>query len=185
MTTVFIAGSITIKNLDQMVKDRIDNIAASKFRILVGDANGVDASIQEYLRQIGYKNATVYCSGSIPRNNIGGWPVHSVVTKAAQGTRAFFTAKDVEMAKSADFGLMIWDAKSTGTITNVIEILSRRKKSVVFINKAKSFKTIRTVEELDQLIQCMSEESKVKAHQKMKLFDKIEDLRVGQRRLFK
>ncbi|OYW76223.1 MAG: hypothetical protein B7Z37_09860 [Verrucomicrobia bacterium 12-59-8] len=184
MTAVFIAGSITIKNLDQLVKERIDNIAASKFRILVGDASGVDTSIQQYLQQIGYRNAMVYCSGCNPRNNLGDWPVHPVSTNATEGTRDFFTAKDIEMAKAADFGLMIWDTKSTGTLTNVLEILARNKKSVVFINKAKSFKTIRTVTELDELIQCMSETAKMKAHQKMKLLDKIEVLRNGQRKLF-
>lgn len=47
MTTVFIAGSINIKNLDPKVKERINNIVASDFEVVVGDAGGADTSIQE------------------------------------------------------------------------------------------------------------------------------------------
>ena len=46
------------------------------------------------------------------------------------------------MAEAADYGLMIWDAKSTGTLSNVIELLSRKKKSLVFVNKEKEFKVV-------------------------------------------
>ncbi|MEG0118158.1 MAG: hypothetical protein RR748_08660 [Pseudomonas sp.] len=49
MTTVFIAGSINIKNLDPKVKERINNIVASDFEVVVGDAGGADTSIEEYL----------------------------------------------------------------------------------------------------------------------------------------
>ncbi len=53
MTTVFIAGSINIKNLDPKVKERINNIVASDFEVVVGDAGGADTSIQEYLLSLG------------------------------------------------------------------------------------------------------------------------------------
>lgn len=46
MTNVFIAGSITIKQLDRKVRERIENIVASKFDVLVGDADGADKAIQ-------------------------------------------------------------------------------------------------------------------------------------------
>ncbi len=38
------------------------------------------------------------------------------------------------MARNSDYGLMIWDCKSTGTLSNVIELLRDRKKTVVFAN---------------------------------------------------
>jgi hypothetical protein len=63
---------------------------------------------------------------------------------------------------------MIWDTKSTGTLSNVIELLVRKKKSVLFVNKAKSFKDISTVEELDELLSYMSEHAKQKADEKNK-----------------
>jgi len=84
----------------------------------------------------------------------------------------------------ADFGLMIWDTKSTGTLSNVIELLARKKKSAVFINKAKEFKNISTVEQLEELVSYMSEDAKEKANEKIKLFDRISLLKHEQIRMF-
>lgn len=184
MTIVFIAGSMNIKHLDPKVKERIDNIVASEFEVAVGDANGADTSIQEYLLSLGSSTTTVYCSGLRPRNNVGDWPVRVVETKHSEGSRAFFTAKDLVMAEAADFGLMIWDTKSTGTLSNVIELLKRKKKSVVFVNKEKAFKTVGTVEQLEALLDCMSDHAKRKADEKIGLFERIASLKYEQPDLF-
>jgi hypothetical protein len=183
-TRVFIAGSMTIKHLDPKVMARIDNIVMQDFDIVVGDANGIDTSIQKYLVNHGTKKTTVYCSGEKPRNNVGNWPVQRIGTSHAEGSRAFFTAKDICMAEVADFGLMIWDTKSTGTLSNVIELLSRKKKSVVFINKQKIFKKISSVMELEELLTYMSEQAKQKADQKIGLFDRINSLKFDQIQMF-
>ncbi len=184
MTTVFISGSMNIKHLDSKVKERISNIVTSEFEVVVGDADGADTSIQQYLSELCCSKVTVYCSGSSPRNNVGNWPVHVVKTSYSEGSRAFFTAKDLEMAEIADFGLMIWDTKSTGTISNVVELLSRKKKSVVFVNKEKSFKTVGSVEQLEALIGCMSEHAKRKADEKIRLLSKVESLKHEQSLMF-
>jgi hypothetical protein len=183
-TTVFIAGSMNIKHLDPRVKERIDNIVTSNFDIVVGDADGADSSIQSHLYNHGASKTTIYCSGPIPRNNIGDWPVRSVETRHAQGSRAFFTAKDIVMAETADYGLMIWDAKSTGTLSNVIELLRRKKKSVVFVNKEKAFKNVGDVMQLEDLVGCMSEHARVKADEKIRLFEQIESLKHEQTQMF-
>lgn len=184
MTTVFIAGSMNIKHLDRKVKERIDRIVESNFNVVVGDADGADHSIQSYLFEHGASNTVVYCSGSRPRNNVGNWPVRNVDSMHAPGSRAFFTVKDVEMAKTSDYGLMIWDTKSTGTLSNVIELLSRKKKSVVFINKEKAFITIANVLHLEALVRCMSEHARRKADEKIRLFEKIEALKHEQSQMF-
>ncbi|MHC8355583.1 hypothetical protein ACYZTL_10155 [Pseudomonas sp. LB3P81] len=184
MTTVFIAGSINIRHLDPKVKERIDNIVASEFDVVVGDAGGADTSIQEYLLSLSLSKTTIYCSGATPRNNLGKWPARTVETKHAKGSRAFFTAKDVVMAEAADYGLMIWDAKSTGTLSNVIELLSRRKKSLVFVNKEKAFKVVGDVSQLEDLVAVMSDQDKQKADAKIKLFDRISLLKHDQAELF-
>ncbi|WP_247351239.1 hypothetical protein [Ralstonia pseudosolanacearum] len=184
MTTVFIAGSMNIKHLDLKVKERIDRIVESEFEVVVGDADGADTSIQTYLVERGATHATVFCSGTAPRNNVGAWQVRTVEAKHAAGTRAFFTVKDVEMARVADYGLMIWDAKSTGTLSNVLELLKQRKKSVVFVNKEKSFVTVGDVEQLEHLIQYMSPHAKTKADEKIKLFAKVDALKHEQSELF-
>jgi hypothetical protein len=183
MTTVFIAGSINIKCLDPKVKERIDNIVASEFEVVVGDAGGADTSIQEYLLSLSRSKTTIYCSGMAPRNNLGKWPARIVESKHSKGSRAFFTAKDVVMAEAADYGLMIWDAKSTGTLSNVIELLSRNKKSLVFVDDEKVFKVVGSVSQLEALIASMSDHAKQKANEKIKLFDRISLLKHDQTEL--
>ncbi|VBQ36407.1 hypothetical protein [Burkholderia pseudomallei] len=185
MTKIFIAGSISIKHLDPKVRERIDNIIDADHTVIVGDADGADSSIQSYLLERGANHAVVYCSGDKPRNNIGHWPVTCVQVKhAAPGSRSFFTAKDIEMAKDADFGLMIWDAKSTGTLRNVIELLRRKKKSVVFVNKAKQFQTVGDVTQLESLVSFMSEPAMRKADEKIGLRESISELRHEQAEMF-
>ena len=173
METVFIAGSIAISRLDSRVKERISKAVGAGLWVAVGDADGADTSIQEHLASINAEHVTVYCSGDRPRNNVGDWAVEHVYPDAAPGTRGYFTAKDVKMAAAANYGLMIWDAKSTGTLSNVIELLKAKKKSVVFVNKAKMFVTVADGHSLEQLLENMSDVAKAKAERKMGLFTKV------------
>lgn len=176
MTTVFIAGSISISRLHEKVADRINKIVSSDFNIVVGDADGADTSIQECLQRYQAGKVTVYCTGDSPRNNVAEWPVHRVVSKAKAGTRAFFTAKDLEMARDSDYGLMVWDCKSTGTLSNVIELLREKKKSVVFVNKNKDFVTISDKGGLERLVAFMSDHARAKAEEKIGLTAKIANI---------
>ncbi len=176
MTTVFIAGSISISRLHEKVQERINNIVSSDLNVVVGDADGADTSIQQCLRDYHATKVTVYCTGDTPRNNVADWPVHRVHSKARAGSRAFFTAKDLEMARSSDYGLMVWDCKSTGTLSNVIELLKEKKKSVVFVNKNKDFVTIADKVGLDHLLHFMSEHARAKAEEKIGLSAKLAEL---------
>lgn len=173
MTTVFIAGSISIKRLHDQVQERIKKIVSSDFDVVVGDADGADTSIQECLQRYQAGKVTVYCAGDTPRNNVAEWPVQRVVSKAKAGSRAYFTAKDLEMARTSDYGLMVWDCKSTGTLSNVIELLREKKKSVVFVNKDKDFITISDKIGLDHLLTFMSEHARAKAEEKIGLSSMI------------
>lgn len=180
MATVFIAGSMNIKHLDSAFIDRLDKVIGSKLDIVVGDADGVDTSVQAYLVQRGAAFVTVFCSGTTPRNNVGRWRVKTIKSVHKAGSRAFFTEKDVEMAHSADYGLMLWDAKSTGTLSNVIELLAQKKKSVVFVNKAKVFVVVGEAAQLEDLLAFMSETARLKAEQKIGLSEKVEALKHDQ-----
>ena len=176
MTTVFIAGSISISRLHEKVADRINKIVSSDFNVVVGDADGADTSIQECLQRYQARKVTVYCTGDSPRNNVAEWPVHRVVSKAKAGTRAYFTAKDLEMARHSDYGLMVWDCKSTGTLSNVIELLREKKKSVVFVNKNKDFVTVSDQNGLEHLVAFMSDHARAKAEEKIGLTAKIANI---------
>lgn len=180
METVFVAGSIAITRLAPEVEQRIANLPGRGLAVVVGDADGADSAIQAVLHANNAQEVTVYCSGDTPRNNIGNWPVHPVYPSAARGTRAFFTAKDVEMAHVADYGLMIWDARSTGTLSNVIELLARGRTSKVFVNKLKAFVTVKDVASLDALVANMSPTARKTAETKMRLSQRIDALRHDQ-----
>jgi predicted XRE-type DNA-binding protein len=173
MTTVFIAGSISINRLHESVQERINKIVSFDFDVVVGDADGADKSIQECLQKYRASRVTVYCTGNAPRNNVARWPICKVRSTARVGSRAYFTAKDLEMARRSDYGLMIWDCKSTGTLSNVIELLKEKKKSVVFVNKNSDFVTISDKIGLDHLLTFMSEDARVKAEEKIGLSSKI------------
>ena len=174
MHKIFISGSMRIKNLDENVLDRINNIISSNYQVIVGDADGVDSSIQKYLTSKETKSVLVYCSGDKPRNNIGHWNTEVTETSAPPGTRAFFTAKDVKMAEDCDYGLMVWDTKSTGTLSNTIELLKRKKVSLVYINKTKEFLKVKEIIDLEKLVSHMSDSAFEKADKKLSLRAKIE-----------
>ncbi|EHH2551009.1 hypothetical protein J7077_002129 [Vibrio parahaemolyticus] len=177
MTKVFISGSMRIKNLDENVKYRLAHLIESDYEVIVGDADGVDTSIQEFFFQHDYTKVTVYCTGGQPRNNVGRWTVVNIESKASPGSRDFFTAKDLAMAKDCDFGLMIWDTKSTGTLSNAIELLSLDKKSRVYVNKEKLFVRVTNVEDLEHLVSYMSDFAFKKADSKIRLSHKIESIK--------
>lgn len=172
---VFISGSIKIKKVDENVLSRIDNIVnKSEYQIIIGDANGVDSSIQKYLNKMQSKSVTVYCSGNKPRNNIGSWNIKKIKSDAHAGTREFYTAKDIEMAQDCDYGFMIWDVKSTGTLNNVIELLKRKKISLIYLDKLKKFFKIKELSDFEELISLMNENDKKTAEEKLSLIEKIE-----------
>ncbi len=184
MHKVFISGSMKIKNINKDVLSRIDNIINSNYQILVGDADGVDSSIQNYLFENEVKPVLVYCTGSQPRNNIGSWSTNNIETKYSPGTRAYFTAKDLKMAEDCNYGLMIWDTKSTGTLSNAIELLKKGKNSLVFVNKEKIFIKVKSVSDLEVLISYMSDSAFTKADKKLGLLASIESFKNEQSSLF-
>jgi len=184
MHKVFISGSMGIKKLDGNVQSRIDNVVESGYQVIVGDASGVDSSIQEYLISKNMKSVIVYCSGENPRNNLGSWPTEKIKTDSPLGTRAFFTAKDVKMAEDCDYGFMVWDAKSTGTLSNAIELLKRQKMALVYINKAKEFLKIKDVSDLEKLVSYMSKTTFDKADKKINLNATIQSFKHQQSSLF-
>jgi hypothetical protein len=150
--SVFVAGSRHISRLPAAVQTRLDTIVEKGLQILVGDANGVDKAVQGYLAQKGYPNVLVHCMESGCRNNVGRWPTHQVA--APQGARGFdyYSMKDGVMAEAAEYGLMLWDGKSKGTINNVVRLSLRKKKVVVYVAPSKRFQTVRALEDLQDVL---------------------------------
>ena len=132
MTTIFLSGSINIRHIKPSVKKRLQNIIDQQFSIVVGDANGADKVWQQCLLDMSYQAVTIFCSGSRCRNNLGQWPVHKIEVEAGVSGREFYTRKDREMAAAADYGFVLWDGKSPGSINNVMELLKGKKKALVY-----------------------------------------------------
>ncbi|KGJ18052.1 addiction module antidote protein [Paracoccus sanguinis] len=158
MNTIFIGGSRHVSRLPSEVKKRLDNVVASGHRVIVGDANGADKAVQKHFHDIHYDKVTVFCSGATPRNNLGPWLTHHVdAPKNAKGFQ-FYAAKDREMAREADFGLMIWDGKSPGTVLNVLRLAIAGKIAVLFNVPDKDVVNIKSVDAWRNFIAHCSDE---------------------------
>ena len=128
---VFVSGSISIKQLPEIAREKLRNIISHGYEVLVGDAKGVDLAVQQYLAHKNYAQVAVYYAGNQVRNRVYPWPVKGIAATGAVRGRALFTLKDIAMAQEADYGLMIWDGKSPGTLNNMREMAQLGKKFVV------------------------------------------------------
>ncbi len=144
MSTIFAGGSRSITRLSNHVLQRITNIITNKHRVIVGDAGGADTVIQQHLLAADYRDVKVFCSGPHFRNNLGNWPTHHIRPPREAAGFQFYAAKDRAMAEAADFGLMIWDGKSPGTILNVLRLLRAGKAAVLIgsVEGPRGFKSI-------------------------------------------
>jgi hypothetical protein len=148
MTSVFIGGSRQLSRLPAEVRGRIDTMVEKGFQILVGDANGADKAVQGYLAARAYPNVLVHCMEGHCRNNLGQWPTRQVFARGEARGFDYYSLKDRTMAEAAEYGLMLWDGKSKGTINNVVNLSRRNKVVVVYVAPAKSFETVRSFEDL-------------------------------------
>jgi hypothetical protein len=122
------------------------------FQILVGDANGADKAVQTYLAEKAYPHVLVHCMERHCRNNVGHWPTHEVAApKGARGFE-FYSLKDRAMAEAAEYGLMLWDGKSKGTINNVVNLSRDQKPVVVYIGPTRRFRTLKSLDDLKDLL---------------------------------
>jgi hypothetical protein len=156
MVKVFIGGSQSIRKLPSSVAARIDNIIDRGFTVLIGDASGADTCVQKYLAGRSYANVLVFCT-CICRNNAGGWKTTVVSAGAGERGFDFYALKDREMAREVDYGFMVWDGRSKGTLNNVLNLLSENKRALVFFSPEESFHTICNAEDLSSLLAKCSE----------------------------
>ena len=159
MTKIFFGGSRAASKLNKDVKYRIDNVIEKNYSILIGDANGADKAVQNYLFEKNYKNVVVYCMEMQCRNNIGFWEAKHVNAPSGKTGFDYYSIKDIEMAKEANYGFMIWDAKSKGTLNNIINLLKFEKKSLLYFYPDKKFYVMSTFEDLKYLLsKCRKED---------------------------
>jgi hypothetical protein len=132
MPMIFVGGSNDVVALPEPAIERIGSIVIAEHGVLIGDAPGADAEMQGLLMGYGYEHVGVFCAGDKPRNNLGEWTVYRVLPpEGAQGF-AVHVAKDREMAARSDYGLMIWDGESPGTVLNVLRLAMANKPCVIY-----------------------------------------------------
>jgi len=151
MEAVFLGGSRRIARLNGSIRSKLDELLDRRLWMFVGDANGADRALQQYLANRGYERVVVYAVTGMLRNNVGHWKVRSV--DAPKGARGFdlYSVKDTQMAKDASYGLMLWDGKSRGTLENVRNLLVQAKPVAVHLGPASRFVSLRSPEDLRKL----------------------------------
>jgi hypothetical protein len=157
-TKVFIAGSRRLSRLGREVRRRIDNILDKHFTVLVGDANGVDRAVQQYLSGRHYGKVIVFCMEGGCRNNLGSWPTRTIAAShSSRRDFAYYSTKDRAMVEEANYGLMLWDGQSRGTLRSIVDLVRQGKPVVVYISSDKFFYTLRQADELTEMLaQCDS-----------------------------
>jgi len=149
---LFISGSKSILKLEKSSIKLIERALQNKHQILIGDADGIDRIIQEYLKNAGYSDVTVYCVESNCRNNIGGWNTKNIPSKIKSKGFRYYVQKDLAMAQDGDVAFMIWDRKSAGTLNNVLNMLELSKPSTVVEAHDGKIIQIQTINDFKKLI---------------------------------
>ena len=154
---VFIAGSRRLSRLSGEVLRQIDNVLNEGCTVLIGDANGVDKAVQSYLSAKQYPEVVVFCVEGKWRNNVGNWPVKSIeAADVSQEDSDYFSAKDRVMARECEYGFLIWDGRSPGTLTNMIDLMKEAKPIIVYVTRQKRFYTLWTSEDLGKMLETVA-----------------------------
>jgi hypothetical protein len=148
---VFIGGSRTVSKLNEAIRARLDDLIERRCTILIGDAKGADKAVQEYLAKRDYTDVIVFCMKEC-RNNVGTWPTRSVSAPSDRKDFSYYAAKDFIMAQEAQCGLMLWDAKSKGTLQNILNLMRAGKRTLVYFAPTKDFHVLATDQDLQTLL---------------------------------
>jgi hypothetical protein len=172
MNKVFIGGSRRVSRLTPAVRARLDKIIEKGLPVIIGDANGADKAVQQYLHSKRYDKVEVFCSGTACRNNLGHWDTRLIHADTHHRGRQFYAAKDRAMADEANYGLMVWDGKSTGTLLNVLRLLRQEKKVVVYNVPHRRFSELATYEQWHTFIASQDGGLRSEAEQRAALEDR-------------
>ncbi len=200
MTTIFISGSREIPFLPDEVKSRVDRMIGSGMDIVVGDSErGVDAIVLRYLESRSYENVSVYTIHDVPRakNRLDSWNICKVDPSAIakmdkegkiRNRRELETAKDEEMGRIADYGLVVWQSTyknrfgrtsvSKGSLRNMYQMLSSQKPVVLYEaseddadDTAFRCHELKSIEDLQILISSKSDDAVKRAYAQIEKAD--------------
>jgi len=176
-TTVFLSGSRKISRLNDSIRNRLRNIIDQGFRVIVGDANGADKALQIFLAEVHYDNVEVFCAGHVCRNNVGEWPVKHIEVDPKLKGRDVYTQKDKAMASEADYGFVLWDGKSAGSINNVLELMKSGKPVVTYFGPEKTFYNLKQSSDVQTLLRHCDDSDYRSINDKIHFDRRLDDLR--------
>jgi hypothetical protein len=153
MKKIFCGGSRKLGRLNPTTRKILDSITSKGFSVLVGDANGSDRAIQEYLAEQNYSHVEVFYAGNECRNNVAHWTSHAVVIDRPQKDFQYYAARDLKMCEGADYGFMLWDGKSKGTLNNILNLFENNKNTTVYFSPKKIVLNVNSTETLNKLLQ--------------------------------
>ena len=132
--TIFLGGSKIITRLDERIKEDLIDYMNLGYNILIGDSLGADKEMQKLLAENGYPFVTVYYSGDRPRFNLGNWKTKHISSNKYLSDFERQKLKDNQMAIDCDFGYMIMQGQTKGTMANINELLEQNKHCYVMMH---------------------------------------------------
>lgn len=179
MSSIFIGGSRKIAKLNDLIRVRLEDVMKKDLEVLIGDANGSDKAIQKFFQSKSYKNVTVYCSGEECRNNVGDWEEVHVEVERKKKDRFFYGVKDIRMAEDSQYGLMLWDGESSGTMSNLVNILNRGRTCLLYISPRNKFVSLTDIESLRPILESLNPTVLNEINRKIELSDRLDGLIAG------
>lgn len=86
------------------------------------------------------------------RSNVGNWRTRDVAARRGAKVFDYYSLNDRAPAEAAEYGLMLWDGKSKGTDNNVVNLSRDHKPVVVYVAPTRQFRTIKTRDDLGDLL---------------------------------
>ena len=122
------------------------------YKIIIGDCMGADLQMQKILEENNYKKVTVYYSGDRPRFNLGDWKTKHNSSNKFMSDYERQKLKDNQMAKDCDYGYMLLQGLTKGTMAN-INILKKHDKPcyVIMHDKNGTYDRYKIVKKEDDL----------------------------------
>ena len=132
--TIFLGGSKIITRLDDRTKEDLIDYMNLGHNIVVGDCMGADFQMQKLFAENGYPFVTVYYSGDRPRFNLGNWKTKHVSSNKYLSDYERQKLKDNQMVLDSDFGYMLLQGQTKGTMANVHKLLEENKPCYVMMH---------------------------------------------------
>jgi len=169
---VFLSGSLALRKLDPAFTAKLDNLIARDCHLLLGDANGTDKAIQQYLLKHDHWNATIYRSWKAV-NNLGDWPEQLVSIHKQRWSFGFNDRKGEAMARAADCGLMLWDGAHRLTLNHARYLLEQGKPVLFYAAQTKQFTRMATPADLGRFLQQHESTSRATAPKLARRMEKV------------